>query len=134
MGRINKILTATAVGAGSLLLLGAARAPSAISSAAPGLWELSGMPNAGAAARQCVASPAALARIEHRGQNCSETVVSDTESTTLIHYTCRNGEYGQTKVTLLTPRSLRIETQGISENSPFNYKIQARRVGECPAH
>jgi len=33
---------------------------------------------------------------------------------------------------LITPRSIRIETQGISDNLPFNYVIQARRVGDCP--
>jgi hypothetical protein len=33
---------------------------------------------------------------------------------------------------VITPRSLRISTQGISDNLPFNYLLQARRVGECP--
>ena len=32
---------------------------------------------------------------------------------------------------MLTPRSLRIETQGISDSLPFNYVLQARRVGDC---
>jgi hypothetical protein len=61
-------------------------------------------------------------------------VISKTATTTVIHYTCSAGDYGHTKVTMLTPRSLRIETQGISANLPFNYKIQARRIGDCPAH
>jgi hypothetical protein len=61
-------------------------------------------------------------------------VLSQTEKMTLIDYKCINGGYGQTKITVLTPRSLRIETQGISANLPFNYKIQARRIGDCPAH
>ena len=133
MGRINAILIVCA-GAGGLLLLGAARAPGAIALASPGLWELTGLPNAEGAARQCLANTATLARLEHRGQACKETVVSENATSTLIHYTCANGGYGQTKVTMLTPRSLRIETQGISANLPFNYKIQARRVGNCPAH
>jgi hypothetical protein len=29
---------------------------------------------------------------------------------------------------------MRIETQGISANYPFNYTIQARRIGDCAAH
>ncbi len=133
MGRINKILLVGA-GAGGLLLLAAARPPGAIALASPGLWELTGLPNAGGAARQCLANTAALARLEHRDAKCAETVISQTDSTMLIDYKCANGGYGQTKVTVLTPRSLRIETQGISANLPFNYKIQARRVGDCPAH
>ena len=37
----------------------------------------------------------------------------------------------QSKIDVLTPRSIRIETQGIADDLPFNYVIQARRVGEC---
>jgi hypothetical protein len=36
-------------------------------------------------------------------------------------------------VTLITPRSLRIDTQGISGGYPFHYQIHARRVGNCAA-
>jgi hypothetical protein len=133
MRRIKAVLIICA-GAGGLLLLGAARAPGAIALASPGLWELTGLPNAGAAARQCLANTGALARLEHRGQNCRETVISQSATATVIHYTCANGGYGHTRVTMLTPRALRIETQGISANLPFNYKIQARRIGDCPAH
>jgi hypothetical protein len=32
---------------------------------------------------------------------------------------------------VLTPRSLRIATQGISGGLPFNYVLQARRVDDC---
>jgi hypothetical protein len=133
MGRINKILLVGA-GAGGLLLLAAARPPGGITLASPGLWEITGIPNAETASRQCLANTAALARLEHRDQKCTETVLSQTEKMTLIDYKCINGGYGQTKITVLTPRSLRIETQGISANLPFNYKIQARRIGDCPAH
>ena len=133
MGRINKILLVGA-GAGGLFLLAAARPPGGITLASPGLWEITGIPNAETASRQCLANTAALARLEHRDQKCTETVLSQTEKMTLIDYKCTNGGYGQTKITVLTPRSLRIETQGISANLPFNYKIQARRVGDCPAH
>ena len=133
MGRINGIL-AIGAGAGGLLLLAAARPPGGPSLASPGLWELTGFPSAGATFRQCLADTAPLARLEHRRQNCTESVISTTETTSLIHYTCASGGTGQTKVTRLTPRSLRIETQGISGGLPFNYKIQARRIGDCPAH
>ena len=132
MGRINKILLIGA-SAGGLLLLAAARPPAGQTLASPGLWELTGLPAAGGPARQCLADTATLTRLEHRSNKCTETVISQTPTTSLIHYTCANGGYGQTKVTLLTPRSLRIETQGISADLPFNYKIQARRVGDCPA-
>ena len=59
-------------------------------------------------------------------------MISDTAaSTTVIEYKCASGGFGQSKMTLMTPRSLRIETQGISAGLPFNYVIQARRVANC---
>jgi len=59
-------------------------------------------------------------------------VISDKPSETVVHYTCPGGGFGQTKMTVLTPRSMRVETQGISDNAPFNYVLQVRRVGDCP--
>ena len=129
-----RMVAVTIAGAAALVLLGAAVRPSALDKTSPGLWELSGMPNAGTAFRQCVASPAALARVEHRGNSCTQVVIKDNPSWTEIHYTCTNGGFGRSKLTVLTPRSLRIETQGISANYPFNYTIQARRIGDCAAH
>lgn len=120
-------------GAALLLLVGAAQ-PSALAQTSPGLWEIDGLPNVRAPVRQCVANTAVLARVEHSSQACKQVVVSDTETTAVIEYTCSSGGFGRSKLTLLTPRSLRIETQGISSNYPFNYVIQARRVGECTAH
>lgn len=121
-------------GPAALLLLVAAARPATLTETSPGLWELSGLPNSAAPVRRCVADTAALAALEHRGQSCKQVVLSDTPSTTVIDYSCANGGFGHSKLTLLTPRSLRIETQGISANYPFNYVIQARRIGECAAH
>lgn len=126
-----RAVAAMGAGGAALLLLVAATRPSALAKTSPGLWELSGLPNAGTAFRQCVADTAALARVEHRGHSCTQVVIRDTPLATEIHYTCSNGGFGRSKLTILTPRSLRIETQGISAQYPFNYTIQARRIGDC---
>ena len=118
----------------AVLLLGAATRPAALAPTSPGLWQIDGVPNSGTAVRQCLADTAALAHIEHRGHNCTQLMIRDSPSSTEIHYTCANGGFGRSKLTLITPRSLRIETQGISANYPFNYVVQARRIGNCPAH
>jgi hypothetical protein len=80
----------------------------------------------------CLADPIALAQYEHRAASCTRVVISDKPSETVVHYTCPGGGFGQTKMTVLTPRSMRVETQGISDNAPFNYVLQVRRVGDCP--
>jgi hypothetical protein len=97
------------------------------------LWEVSGAPGLKSPARLCVADPSVLAQFEHRGRQCTRVVVSDSAPTAVIRYTCVAGGFGESRLTLITPRSIRIETQGISDQLPFNYVVQARRVGECPA-
>ena len=113
------------------LTLGAAQRPAALAVTSGGLWEMTGVPGAKAPVRMCVADTAALAQFEHRGQACTRLVISDTPTAAVIHYTCSSGGFGRSNLTLLTPRSLRIETQGISNDLPFYYVLQARRVGEC---
>ena len=115
------------------LTLIAAQRPAALAPTAPGLWEIAGLPGARAPARECVSDVVALAQFEHRAKSCTRNVVSDGPSTAVIQYTCAGSEYGRSKLTVITPRSLRIETQGISDNLPFAYVLQARRIGDCRA-
>lgn len=127
-----KLYVLSACGIAAALALGAAQRPQGLGMAAPGLWEVSGVPGSKAAIRECVADVGALARFEHRAANCTQTVVSDSQSSTVIQYSCPGGGFGRSKVDVLTPRSLRISTQGISQDLPFGYVLQARRVGDCP--
>jgi hypothetical protein len=110
----------------------AAQAPSTLTQAQPGLWEISGVPGGAAPIRECVADIATLARFEHRTRPCSAKVLRDAGTTTAIDYSCGPAGFGHSDVTLLTPRSLRIGTQGISGGLPFNYVLQAHRIGDCP--
>jgi len=109
----------------------AANPPSALAGVASGLWEISGAPGAQAPVRQCVADILALSEYEHRGHACSRKILSDAGRSTLINYTCGAAGFGQTQIDVITPRSLRISTQGISDQLPFNYVLQARRIGDC---
>jgi hypothetical protein len=110
-----------------------AQRPALFGQTAPGLWEISGLPGTKAAARECLMDTAALARYEHRSRACTIKVTSDSASSTVVDYSCGGAGFGHTKIDLITPRSLRIETQGVSDNLPFSYVLQARRVGDCPA-
>jgi hypothetical protein len=119
-----------AVGAALVLALGAAARPSSLARVEGGLWEIDRL-GPGVRPRICVADPLSLASYEHRGRTCTRVVISERPEGALIHYTCAGGGFGRSKIDVLTPRSIRIETQGIADNLPFNYVIQARRVGEC---
>jgi hypothetical protein len=108
-----------------------AAVPSALTRVAGGLWEISGAPGTQATIRQCFPDILTLAQFEHRTRNCSRTVLTDQGSSAVINYRCGPANFGQSQVDVITPRSLRIATQGISDQLPFNYVIQARRVGDC---
>jgi hypothetical protein len=115
----------------SAALLAAATVPRALAPAAGGLWEVSRSANGHDPARICAATPDVLAQFEHRQGRCTRTVIRDSGADAEIHYTCAGGGFGQSKVKLVTPRSLTIDTQGISGGLPFHYKLYARRIGDC---
>jgi hypothetical protein len=73
-----------------------------------------------------------LARFEHRSNSCSAKLLRDAGSSTEIDYSCGGAGFGHSQVDVITPRSLRISTQGISGGLPFNYVLQARRIDDCP--
>ncbi|HEY8591470.1 MAG TPA: hypothetical protein VIL42_01240 [Sphingomicrobium sp.] len=105
--------------------------PSALTQVAGGLWEVSGAPGARAPVRVCVGQALMLAQFEHRGGDCKRTVVGNTAGSTVINYSCGGAGFGHSRIDVITPRSLRIDTQGISNQLPFAYVLQAHRVGDC---
>jgi hypothetical protein len=117
-------------GAATLFVaLVAAVRPAVFTQTSGGLWEVS---RANGGRRNiCVPDPIVLAQYENLRASCSRNVIRNQQARAEIHYTCAGGAFGQSTVELITPRSLRIETQGISDNAPFHYVLQARRIGNC---
>ena len=105
--------------------------PSALTQIAGGIWEVSGAPGLQQPIRQCFADVLTLAQFEHRGRTCSRTVLSDSGASSVVNYSCGPADFGRSEIDVITPRSLRISTQGISDQLPFNYVLQAHRVGDC---
>ena len=105
-----------------------------LSSLEPGLWSVSRRANGSHAVTLCVRDFVELSQWEHRGRSCSRTIVSQTARETLVSYACPGSEFGHAKLTALTPRSLKIETQGIHAGEPFNYALFARKSGTCAPH
>ena len=117
--------------AAAVLLIAAAQLPT-LAQTLPGLWEISGVPGSRLPVRQCVTDVASLAKFEHRGKACTSKVLKNAGSSAAIEYSCGSAGFGHSEIEVITPRSLRISTQGISDGLPFNYVLQARRVDECP--
>lgn len=98
----------------------------------PGRWELRDLDNLRAQQQSiCVADPVALVQLRHRGSPCSRLVISQDAEAATVHYTCPANGFGRTSVRLETPRLAQIDTQGIIDNAPFAYRVEARRVGPC---
>ncbi len=98
----------------------------------PGRWQLRDLDAPSAAPRAiCVADPHMLLQLEHRGASCSRLVVAGDQRSVTVHYTCAAEGFGQTTVRVTDPASARIETQGIMQGRPFNYRADARRAGSC---
>jgi hypothetical protein len=127
--RFALLLTA---GLGALALTAEQR-PSVLAQVQPGLWEISGAPGTSTPVRQCLADVGLLARFEHRSKSCSAKTLKDGGSLVEIDYSCGGAGFGESEITVITPRSLRISTQGISGGLPFNYVLQARRLDDCPS-
>jgi hypothetical protein len=117
---------------GLFAIVMAAASPSVLAGVDGGLWEIER--NGSPPLKLCVADPATLAQFEHRTASCARDFTRDSGSGATVHYSCKGGGFGQSEVTVITPRSVRVQTQGISGGSPFKYVFQARRVGDCGGH
>lgn len=96
-----------------------------------GLWQLDVK---GRAPKQlCVSDPMTLIQIEHDQPGCSRFVIANDPKISTIHYSCQRAGWGRTTVRVETPRAATIQTQGIARNAPFDYSVQARRLGNCGA-
>lgn len=132
------LMSRAALSLGALLFLTApastqgAGKPTAIGRLEPGLWQLRDLRNNNAPVRSiCVADPAMLMQIQHGDAPCSRLVIADDRTGTTVHYTCPAKGFGRTSVRVETPRLAKIDTQGIYDNAPFAYRLEARRVGSC---
>lgn len=81
--------------------------------------------------RLCVASGRHLIQLRHPGANCDSFVVEDGPVQVVVQYTCQGRGYGRTRVRRETDRLVQIDSQGIADGLPFDFSVEARRVGEC---
>lgn len=119
------------LGFSALALLGAAPPTRALAGVAPGLWEVSRTARGAAPRRLCLSDVAQLAWIAHARERCSRTILRDSPGDLQLDLSCEGGDFARSGITVTTPRSVKLETQGIHRGEPFNYTLYARRVGEC---
>jgi hypothetical protein len=105
--------------------------PSALAVPLAGRWQLREIGANAPPKSICVANPRALMQIQHRDRPCSRLVIADDGRRATVHYTCAGGDFGRTTIRVENPRLAVIDTQGIDDNRPFEYRLEARRTGAC---
>lgn len=103
----------------------------AMRAVAPGNWSLRAAGSPEAARASCFSDTAAFLRLRLRNAQCSRFVIEDTARLSTVHYTCPGIGHVRTTVHVDTPRSLRIESEGIADGMPFADAYEARRIGNC---
>ena len=109
----------------------AAPPPRALAGVAPGLWEVSRTAAGTGARRMCVSNVLELGSYALSGRQCDRTILRRDSGGVLLDISCAGGDFARSTIEVTTPRSLRIQTQGIRAGEPFDMRLYARRSGSC---
>jgi hypothetical protein len=116
----------------AVLLGGAARAPVvAFGKIAPGEWQLRPLDGGAAARRMCVNDAYELVQLRHPGAACSRFVLANEPQAATVHYTCTGAGYGRTTIRVESGELIRVDSQGLANQMPFQMAFEGRRVGRC---
>jgi hypothetical protein len=100
----------------------------------PGRWVIrSRVGNQPATRELCVSDPAVFLQLRHEGLSCRKFVIENEMNSATVSYSCPGHGNGRTTVKAETPRLVQIEAQGIADRTPFQWSLEARRLGSCAA-
>jgi hypothetical protein len=100
-----------------------------------GMWQfraVGGGPTGTAISRLCVGNVTKLAQIQHLGNDCTQRILRSNPASITISYTCKAAGQGTTTIRKETGKLIHIDSQGIKNNSPFAFDVEARMIGACP--
>jgi hypothetical protein len=125
------LLGASVLALGGLLIAATPSGPLAFSRIRPGGWQLRALDGSAPTRRICLTDPAELIQLRHPGATCSRFVLDDAADTATIHYTCTGAGYGRTTIKVETGELIRIDSQGLINQAPFQVALEGRRLGSC---
>jgi hypothetical protein len=99
-----------------------------------GLWQLRAVGGGASGApvsQLCIGDPARLTQIQHGDAPCSYYVVRSLPNSVTISYSCKGQGQGLTTIRKETGKLIHIQSQGIRNNSPFSFSVEARRSSAC---
>lgn len=96
-----------------------------------GKWELRSRDGRSLVERLCIANGRRLIQLRHSETNCERFIIDDLPGQVTVQYTCRGRGYARTHIRRETNSLVQIDSQGIAEGLPFDFSVEARRVGDC---
>ncbi|MEO9600959.1 hypothetical protein [Parasphingorhabdus sp.] len=79
----------------------------------------------------CLGNPELLLQIQHGETSCTRYVIENTPKKLRVSYKCRGAGHGVTEIKAESSTLLQISSQGIRNNAPFSFNVEARRTGSC---
>lgn len=99
-----------------------------------GLWNfraVGGGATGAATSKLCVGDALRLARIQHLDAQCTHYVVRSSPNSVTVSYSCKGQGQGLTTIRKESDRLIHIQSQGIRNNAPFSFSVEARHAGTC---
>jgi len=108
----------------------ATQQPGPLTQVERGQWELRGSGGAALGAL-CLGDPLLLAQPLQAPGPCTREVLSTEGHVVTVGFVCPGMGRGRSELRVETPRLVQIDSQGISNGTPFALHAQARRTGSC---
>jgi hypothetical protein len=108
----------------------ATQQPGPLAQVERGQWELRGSSGTAIGA-VCLGDPLLLAQPLHTPQPCASEIAFADGHVVTVNYVCPGMGRGRTLLRVETPRLVQIDSQGLSNGTPFALRAQARRTGPC---
>ncbi|MEM1133433.1 MAG: hypothetical protein AAGH53_10875 [Pseudomonadota bacterium] len=102
-----------------------------LSSLKLGMWEIRDRANGEKVDRVCVRDRKQLLQLRHRGPLCKREVLREKGDEGYIYYQCGNKGHGYTSLKMENSGLAQINSQGLFNNAPFQFSVEARHVGSC---
>ena len=96
-----------------------------------GLWEVKDRRSGELVDKVCVRDPKQLLQLRHTGPLCRRDVLRQDATHAYVYYQCGAKGHGYTNIIMEGSNLMQITSQGLYENSPFQFSAEARHVGAC---
>jgi hypothetical protein len=107
---------------------------SIIESIERGMWQfrlLGGSAATSPVGQLCVGDVSRLAQLQHGITDCDHYVVRTTSNSVTVSYSCKGQGQGLTTIRKESGKLIQIQSQGIRNNAPFSFSVEARKTGSC---